>query len=82
MKCSKPQYYNYGLCTNCKLYIKSTRYNFCKALKVHINKVEYTKSQKCDRCIICKTQFPCVSKKYCIKYIKPKVKYGDYDNCH
>lgn len=78
LECLKLQYYNYKQCINYKLYIKNTRYNFCKISKVYINIVEYTKSWKSDKCIIHEVQYICFSKKYYIKYTKLKGKYRDY----
>lgn len=80
MECLKLQCYNYELRTNCKLCVKDTRYNSCKAPKVHIGTVECTKSRKCDGCVTRKAQYTLVSKKHCIKCTKPKKKYGDCKN--
>ena len=80
LECPKPQCYNCELCTNCKLYIKGTRYNSCKAPKIHTGTVECTKSRKCDGCVTREAQCICVSRKHCVKWAKPKGKCGNYED--
>lgn len=80
MKCQKSQCYNYELCTNCKLCLKSLQCNFCKAPKVHIGKVKCTKSLKYNRYVIRKVQCTYISKKHWVKYVKFKEKCEDYED--
>ena len=80
LECAKPQCFNCEARANCKLCIKDTRCNSCKAPKIYTGTVECTTTRKCDGCMQREMQCKCISKKHCAKCAKPKGKCGDCED--
>lgn len=80
LKCAKPQCFNCEACATCKLCIKGTRCDSCKAPKFHTGTIECTNHRKCDGCVQREAQCTCIPKKHCAKCAKPKGKCGDCED--
>ena len=80
LECAKPQCFNCEAHASCKLCVKGTRCDLCKASKVHIGTIECTNNWKCNGCVQCEVQCTCIAKKHCVKCLKPKRKCEDCED--
>ena len=65
LECTKSKCFNCQVVADCKICIKSYKYDPCKIPKQHSGSTTCSKNWKCDACAFREEYCQCVTKKYC-----------------